>query len=418
MTRGTGAAGFWSYAHADDEGDGGRVRRLAENVRAEYALLTGDELQLFLDRDSLVWGDQWRARIDQALAGATFFIPIVTPRYFRSQECRKELMRFDAEARRIGLENQLVLPVYWVAVRELDAGEPDDEVMAIVRSRQWEDLRGIRLLDDGASEYRQAVNRLAQRLADMSEELTERAGAPRGGGSPSRRSMVDGETPPLVETPVGAGGDDEPGLIELLVQGEEAFPKLGEALDGLTAELAAVGELAQGATREIEASDARHGGFAGRLTATERYARALEGPSARIAEWGQTYARELVNVDPLVLTLIDGAAEASGPEAESARRYIASVLELADNAEATAVELADLTMALDESAAFSRSLRRPLKRIRAALQGVLDGQAVIAEWRRRAVDVGQVIERPDGAGADERAPGNGNDDADASPAGG
>jgi len=83
-------AGFWSYAHADDKNDGGAVVRLAKRVMSEYALLSGEWLRLFIDRD-LEWGDEWKRRIDQALQETTFFIPIITPTYFISEECRREL---------------------------------------------------------------------------------------------------------------------------------------------------------------------------------------------------------------------------------------------------------------------------------------------------------------------------------------
>src|SRR4051812_13855319 len=97
------ATGFWSYVHADDQAEGGRILALAHHLQEEYALLTGDKLRLFLDRDDLRWGDEWREKLDHALAGVTFFIPIVTPRYFASQECRAELLAFESRARNVGL---------------------------------------------------------------------------------------------------------------------------------------------------------------------------------------------------------------------------------------------------------------------------------------------------------------------------
>jgi len=39
---------------------------------------------------------------------------------------------------------------------------------------------------------------------------------------------------------------------------------------------------------------------------------------------------------------------------------------------------------LDQTATLSRDLRRPLKRMKGGVQAVLDGQAVIQEWERRA----------------------------------
>jgi hypothetical protein len=51
-----GANGFWSYAHLDDEAEGGRISKLAAAVSREYELLTAQPLELFLDRDSIALG--------------------------------------------------------------------------------------------------------------------------------------------------------------------------------------------------------------------------------------------------------------------------------------------------------------------------------------------------------------------------
>jgi hypothetical protein len=173
------AAGFWSYTRQDDELDGGRILRLAHKLRAEFALLTGAELELFVDRDGIEWGDAWRSRIDEALAATTFFIPIITPRYFERPECRRELLAFIGHARSLGLE-ELLLPILYVGVPSLTSGEPPtDEVTAAVSATQWVDWRALRLEDEDSSGHRQAVNRLATRVVEVSERLAERAPDPR-----------------------------------------------------------------------------------------------------------------------------------------------------------------------------------------------------------------------------------------------
>ena len=66
---------------------------------AQFRLATGgDVLDLFMDRTDIRWGDEWKARIEGAIAGTTFFIPVVTPSYLRSQACRDELFQFAREA--------------------------------------------------------------------------------------------------------------------------------------------------------------------------------------------------------------------------------------------------------------------------------------------------------------------------------
>jgi len=85
-------AGFWSYAHEDDMLDGGNILKLSRLIMEEYNLLSGEPLSLFVDRNDIAWGEEWRERINSSLAETTFFIPIITPRYFTRPECRRELL--------------------------------------------------------------------------------------------------------------------------------------------------------------------------------------------------------------------------------------------------------------------------------------------------------------------------------------
>jgi len=94
------AKGFWSYVHDDDDAEGGRITALARDLSAQYEMLTGESIDLFLDRDDLEWGNDWRATVDGSLAVTAFFIPVLTPRYFSSAECRRELNAFVRKAKR------------------------------------------------------------------------------------------------------------------------------------------------------------------------------------------------------------------------------------------------------------------------------------------------------------------------------
>src|SRR3712207_8752310 len=44
--------------------------------------------------DLVQWGDNWQERIEESLDEVTFFIPIITPGFFRSAHCQDELERF------------------------------------------------------------------------------------------------------------------------------------------------------------------------------------------------------------------------------------------------------------------------------------------------------------------------------------
>ncbi len=165
------ASGFWSYTHEDDMLDGGNILRLSRLIMEEYSLLSGEPLNLFVDRNDITWGEEWRMRIDSSIAETVFFIPVITPRYFTRPECRRELLEFSAKARMLGTE-ELLLPILYIETRELSA-DSADEAAALVARTQYVDWRKNRLLEPQSREYRAAVNALAQRLLDVTRSVVE-----------------------------------------------------------------------------------------------------------------------------------------------------------------------------------------------------------------------------------------------------
>jgi len=369
------AAGFWSYTHDDNVLDRNRVQRLAERVRDEYSLLTGDELELFVDRDALAWGEEWRARIEKALEGTAFFVPIITPRYFRSQECRNELLSFARQATSLGVE-ELLLPIHYVNVPALSAHESAaDEAIRLVAAMQWTDWRKLRLVDEDSAEYIAGINSLATRLAEIADSVS---------GPTLERSAAG--TP---EAP-SAGGEldapDEPGVLELLAAGEEAMPRLNSTIQEFGGVLNNLGHVAGEYTEKLTASDARGAGFAGRLTVTKRLANAMDAPADRVMALGQAYSEDLVSVDGAIKTMIRAAEEdLSDDEAREARSLFSDVRGMAHASRDNAKQFSDLTKTLDEAAGMSRDLKKPVNQMKTGLRGVLDGQEVIDEWDRQIV---------------------------------
>lgn len=166
------AVAFWSYTHDDDKHEAGAIRRLAERIREEYSLITGEELAIFVDREDIAWGDEWKERIDNALVSTTFFMPILSPRYFRREECRRELFAFASQAASLGVD-ELICPILYVPVDGLAVDSPD-EALSLVARAQYESWVDLRLCDERSSEHRRAVNQLVNRLAEVASEVGRR----------------------------------------------------------------------------------------------------------------------------------------------------------------------------------------------------------------------------------------------------
>jgi hypothetical protein len=163
--------GFWSYAHDDNRLDNGAILKLARSISEEFELLSGEPLTLFVDREDISWGEAWRERINEALTETTFFIPIITPRYFTRPECRRELLEFAAKARNIGTD-ELLLPILYV--KPLDFS-PDslDEAVSLVAKTQYENWQDLRLIEPESREFKRSVNVLARRLLEIAARVSE-----------------------------------------------------------------------------------------------------------------------------------------------------------------------------------------------------------------------------------------------------
>jgi hypothetical protein len=168
---GLSGSGFWSYAHGDNDLDDGAILRLADLLEQEYDLLSGAPLNIFVDRNSLAWGDEWKVRVDQALTRTTFFIPVITPRYFTRPECRRELLEYSAKAKALGVD-ELILPILYVKPADFSQ-ESADEAVALIARMQYVDWTKTRLQEPKSRKYREAVNALATRLIEIASKISE-----------------------------------------------------------------------------------------------------------------------------------------------------------------------------------------------------------------------------------------------------
>ncbi len=164
MTDSCPPAAFLSYAHIDDNHGG--VAALREALESELRVQTGRrDIRIFQDRDDIAWAQEWRERIDSSLDAATFLIPMLTPSFFTSHQCRLELQCFLDRERRLG-RRDLILPVYWIQAAPLEDSaklvrDPLTEILATRQHTDWRELRFRRPTDP---QTRRAVAGLAAHL--------------------------------------------------------------------------------------------------------------------------------------------------------------------------------------------------------------------------------------------------------------
>ncbi|MCX5014250.1 toll/interleukin-1 receptor domain-containing protein [Streptomyces sp. NBC_00555] len=364
-------AGFWSYTHRDDQLDGGRIIRLSERIAHAFEIITGEPLEIFLDKKSIEWGDAWRGRLDSALTATTFLIPVVTPKFLNSQECRREVITFAGHAASLGLE-ELLLPILYVDVPQLAGSsgtEPDDEVVELIARRQWVDWRDLRLEDEDSPQYRKAVHKLALRLSEISEA------AP----------------PPTPLQPAGAkdSSEDPLGFIEIMAEMEQAFPAWVDTFEQFSGVIAHIGEQTGWATSEMTNSDSTGGGFTGRVRVTEELASRLVKPVGEVDALGAKYWAELASIDPGIIRFIRYAAETdlSIEDQQNVREFFKGVNGLAYASMRITRKAQGFSKSVAGIAEGNRRLRPQFKTIQAAVQKFIDGQTIIDEWSRMIRDL-------------------------------
>lgn len=358
--------GFWSYVHTDDDADGGRIAQLARDVVAQYEMLTGDSIRLFLDRDNIEWGDEWRLKIDSTLESVAFFIAVLTPRYFRSVECRRELNFFARRADKVGVK-ELVLPILYVDFSAFHDEPCQDNAIELAKSFQWKDWTELRFEAADSPKYRRAVSELAQRLATASAST---------------------ETVETTEATVEAIQDEEdtaPGFIDRLARMEEAMPELTSTMEGVTAEIVNVGEIVNLAAAKMQRGDAQGKGFAGRLAVFNEIAQELDEPVTRIVELSNKFTAQLNDVDLGVKAIVEQIPLQikENPDSVSLiESFIASFRQVVEQAEVGLGEMENMAKIIEPVEQGSRSARPVLRKLRKSVTVLAEGRSVTREWGR------------------------------------
>src|SRR5437764_14013106 len=115
----------------------------------------GRTLEIFVDRDTIGWGDDWQEGIEQAIAGAIVFMPVVTRQYFDRPACREELLTFYNEAQRLGVTS-LLLPVVILGHSYIST-DSTDVASRIIAERQYRDLKATWIDGPQSARWRQTI---------------------------------------------------------------------------------------------------------------------------------------------------------------------------------------------------------------------------------------------------------------------
>jgi len=161
--------GFFSYSR-EDEGAVSRLSILRERIKDELGAQLGrtkSNLELWQDKKSIEHGEQWEQKIKSAIGESVFFIPIITPRAVRSENCQSEFRWFLAREAELD-RNDLFFPIHYIDVPELADKSKWDRlpVLKTVAERQYFNWHHLRWHDVESREVGEAVESFCRSIAN------------------------------------------------------------------------------------------------------------------------------------------------------------------------------------------------------------------------------------------------------------
>jgi len=358
-------AALLSYVRSDDEHDEGRITDLCKRLSAEVQMQTGEEFPIFQDREDIFAGEQWRARIRTAIDGLTLLIAIVTPSFLRSDTCREEISLFANRERSLGRDD-LIIPILYILTPGL--ADDEDEIAAILRSRQYVDWTEYRFGDLHSNEVRRAVADLANQIIRALE-----------------RSGVQGDAD-LSSEEVGLA-DDEPGFIELLAEAEIAMPFFADVMLSFGKALQKFSMMTQSATAELESANRSGKPSSARLTAIHRFTRRLEEPVVEMEELADEYLYQLARVGAGVTALVERVPYIdSDDDLRAANELLATLDGLVAAGNEGFSSSRELTERLEQNYSISSTLRPVLRRMSGTLSKMLPSEQEFERWRDTLAD--------------------------------
>jgi len=167
------ALAFLSYTRKDDEFFGGYITAFRKMLENAVQVVTGEtSFQVFQDIDGIVIGENWEKKLDEAIHGSSFFVPMLSPLFFNSQHCREEVEKF-LEHERTLKRSDLILPIYFLTTAKLEKEEEKtkDPLATEFAKRQlfdWRHQANLPLQDPAG---REAILALARAVANALERL-------------------------------------------------------------------------------------------------------------------------------------------------------------------------------------------------------------------------------------------------------
>jgi len=214
---------FASYAHVDNKATYDRIRHFIRDVSNVFSSMTGLEVGIFYDRDSIAPGEEWKDRIRLGLSSSSVLLSFISPAYLRSVYCTQEFWEF-LHFLRTNSTTRLIVPLVFADLARIEKNFADNDVWVEVSKLHWVDIAELRFESQGSRLWLERV----QDVAECIEEVLEIV---------AREPRPQSEIVARAETPQDVSLD----LLGRMAAVEASAPITNREMDRLAAEISKFG---------------------------------------------------------------------------------------------------------------------------------------------------------------------------------
>jgi len=355
---------FCSYVQKDNQTLADTIQHIIEDIRSFHEAETGRAIQIFFDRTDIGWGQDLRSAISDSVENATFFIPMITARYFQSGSSRDELLSFYGKCRTLGV-TELILPII-LAGRSQISEDSDDEVIRIIARVRYIDWTEVWQSGRGSPAWSIGITHLVQRLVELQE-------------------MIEGHLAQTLIRPAFEASD-EPGNI----LPEPTRPRVVEQLGRVKTDGHVVLEEVDHVVKELRSLLTDLGNEFDRIGITDQHSMraALDRIGVRYATRGHGIVKlarsaldELIEYDANVRAILRASRQLAGkgqtaPISKQVKEMRDAALRLADSIH----DVDGMSEVLRRYSDLSVRLRLALSPTRAGLQTIRDIAHILDGW--------------------------------------
>lgn len=344
---------FLSYARSDEE-NLNFIDSFKKSIVYNVFSHSNIKIKVFLDTDSIEWGEDWQQKIESEVNAATVFMPLLSPTYIGRENCRKEFFGFYQTANKLGV-TELILPVLLFDCSDLFVSDSLDELVNTCSRLNWESIAEAIMEGDGSPEWRKTMARLAQRFTNAYRKAEQ---------------TICEENPVKISAISESEFDQEsPGFIEAVGNIAEEVTALVALTEQVTERIESIGNIANSG-KEVNLTSIKEANVW-----AIRLADRFKGPCAEIGSFGKSIFVKTQKID-----LNIGCVMALANENEAFLSFVEGFTRSLDNLEDVKRQLDSLLHSFKSVENISAVIRKSLRPAREGLKAVVDSIDIMNTW--------------------------------------